>query len=242
MVFGLFSKEKSLQRTIERATNKLSQQPDRWGAMEKLRDEGSEEALYGLCKRFGITSMKGVEDEQEKNWVVDTLVAKGPVAEQPLRRFLKSAQHLAFPLKVLERICNKDRALEIVDELLAIETPGYTRDPERRMDLIHWLAEWPAVTSTEVVPRVQPYLADFDENVRYAAIDGIAHHEVALAGPALVAALVRPEEESGRVKRRIAEVLAEHKIPLGEHEAKVGPLLVGPVGGFKVEGGVLVAR
>ncbi len=30
MVFGLFSKEKGLQRTIARATNKLSQQADRW--------------------------------------------------------------------------------------------------------------------------------------------------------------------------------------------------------------------
>ena len=51
MVFGLFSKEKSLQRTIERATNKLSQQADRWAALEKLREDGSDDALVGLCKR-----------------------------------------------------------------------------------------------------------------------------------------------------------------------------------------------
>jgi len=242
MVFGLFSKEKSLQRTIERATNKLAQQPDRWGAMEKLRDDGSEEALVGLCKRFSITSSKGVEDEQEKNWVVDTLVAKGQTAEKPLRRYLKSAQHLAFPLKVLERIADRDKAFEIIDELLASEEPGYTRDPERRLDLIRWLAEWPSATAAEVVKRLSPYLGDFDENVRYAAADGIAHHDASLAGPALVAALVRPEEESGRVKRRIAEILAEHKVPLGEHEPKVPPLLVGPVAGFQVQGGILVAR
>src|SRR5688500_14302074 len=47
MVFGLFSKERSLQKTIEKATNKLAQQPDRWGALEKLRDDGSPDALYG---------------------------------------------------------------------------------------------------------------------------------------------------------------------------------------------------
>jgi len=74
MVFGLFSKKTGLQRTIEKATNKLAQQQDRWPALERLRDDGSEEALLGLCKRFGITSLKGVEDEQEKTWVVDTLV------------------------------------------------------------------------------------------------------------------------------------------------------------------------
>jgi hypothetical protein len=241
MVFGLFSKEKSLQRTIDKATNKLAQQPDRWGAMEKLRDDGSEEALLGLCKRFGITSTKSVEDEQEKSWVVDTLVAAGTSVEKPLRRYMRGAQHLAFPLKVLERIASKEHALEVIDELLADEPPGYTRDPERKLDIIRWLTEWTAAGSAEVVPRAAPYLADFDENVRYATADGLAHHDAALVGPYLVAALVRPEEESGRVKRRIAELLAEGKIPLGEHAAKIPPLLAGPVAGFKVEGNFLVA-
>src|SRR3954471_9282900 len=104
MVFGLFSKERGLQKTIEKATNKLSQQVDRWGALEKLREDGTDEALFGLCKRFGITSMKGVEDEQEKSWVVDTLVAVGPAALIPLRRYMKNAEQLAFPLRVVERI------------------------------------------------------------------------------------------------------------------------------------------
>ena len=57
MVFGLFSKERSLQRTIDKAINKLAQQPDRWSALEKLREDSSEEALFGMCKRFGITSI-----------------------------------------------------------------------------------------------------------------------------------------------------------------------------------------
>ena len=83
-MFGLFSKEKALQKTIDKATNKLSQQVDRWGALEKLKEDGTEEALLGLCKRFGITSMKGVEDEQEKNWVVDTLVSFGARALAPV--------------------------------------------------------------------------------------------------------------------------------------------------------------
>ena len=66
MVFGLFSKERAIQRTIEKATNKLAQQPDRWGALEKLREDGTDDAIYGLCKRWSVTSLKGVEDEQEK--------------------------------------------------------------------------------------------------------------------------------------------------------------------------------
>ena len=242
MVFGLFSKEKALQRTIERATNKLAQQPDRWGAMEKLAEDGSEEALLGLCKRFAITATKSTEDEQEKTWAVDALVAKGDLALPALRRYMQNSTELSFALKVLERLDDKPRTLKIVDEILAIEKPGYTRDAERRIDLIRWLAEWKALSSEEAVARLTPYLNDFDENVRFAVIDGLAIHDLALSAPHLIGALLRPEEESGRIKRHIGEVLAEHKLPLGDQAKAIEPHLVGTLSTFWIKNGVLMAR
>jgi HEAT repeat protein len=242
MVFGLFSKEKSLQRTIDRATNKLAQQADRWGAMERLKEDGSPEALYGLCKRFGITSSRGVEDEQEKNWAVTALVEAGEAALDPLRRYLASAQQLSFALKVLEQIVPKPKALEVIDELLAKETPGYTRDPERRTDLIRWMGEWSALTDDELIPRLVPYLADFDENVRFATIDSLANRDPARIGEPLIKAMLRPEEESGRIKRRIADVLVDKKIPLADHATAVGGALTGTIAQFAVKNGVLVER
>jgi hypothetical protein len=242
MVFGLFSKEKSLQRTIDKATNKLAQQADRWGAMERLRDDGSEAALYGLCRRFGITSSRGVEDEQEKNWVVDVLVEKGAMVLPPLRRYMTNAEQLSFPLRVLERIVPPPKVLEVVDELLAREKPGYTRHPERRQDLINWLREWSAISDEDLIGRLVPYLADFDENVRFATIEALATRDPAKYGAHLVAALVRPEEESGRIKLRIAQVLAEKKIPLGDHAEQVAGGLTGTISSFAVKNGVLVER
>lgn len=242
MVFGLFSKEKALQRTISRATNKLAQQADRFPALEQLVEDSSEEALLGLCKRFAITSSKSVEDEQEKAWVVDSLVAKGPIALPAVRRYIKSAEALSFPLQVMERIADKPVVLEIVDEVLAGEPPGYVRHPERRIDLVRWLADWSAGTSDEIVTRLKPYLADFDENVRFAVIEGLGRHDSEAVAAPLLEALLRPEEESGRIRRRLVEVLADKKIPLGEHEAAVAALLSGPLTAFAVEGGVLKKR
>jgi hypothetical protein len=243
MAFGLFSKERALQKTIEKATNKLAQQPDRWGALERLRDDGSEDALYGLCKRFGVTSMKGVEDEQEKSWVVDVLVEKGAISLAPLVRYMSSAEQLAFPLKVLERIAGRDKIVEIVDGIFASEPPGYVRMPERRIDLIKWFAEWKGASDDEVISRVQPYLPDFDENVRFTAIDSLSGRDGSkIVGP-LVDALVRPEEESGRIRRTILEVLEKTKAPLGARAAQVGAMLTGPLAGdFKVDGGIVKKR
>jgi hypothetical protein len=242
MVFGLFSKEKALQRTIERAINKLAQQGDRWSAMEQLQKDGSEDALFGLCKRFGVTSQKQVEDEQEKNWVVDVLVSFGPAAMTPLRRYVKSAPHLAFALKAIERIATPEELLEVADEIFAAEEPGYTRDPERRLDAIRWLGEIERVPAADRVKRIAPYLVDFDQNVRCAAADALAPHDAELIGAPLLAAFLRPEEESGRYRRQIAEILATKKIPLGGKGAEVAPLLTGPVAGFAVTGDHLVAR
>jgi len=243
MVFGLFSKEKSLQKTIEKATNKLSQQPDRWSALERLRDAGTDEALFGLCKRFGITSMKGVEDEQEKAWVVDVLVEKGGASLVPLTRYMKSADQLSFPLKVLERIADHDKVIQVVDELFASEPPGYARFPDRRIDLIKWFTEWKGATDDEIVPRITPYLVDFDENVRFTAIESLARcAPERIVGP-LIDALVRPEEESGRIRRTIVEVLERTKAPLGERSSEVAAMLTGQLSdGFRVDGNVVKKR
>lgn len=242
MVFGLFSKEKSLQRTVEKATNKLAQQVDRWAALEKLKEDGGDEALFGLCKRFGITSLKGIEDEQEKDWVVDTLVAKGGASLPALRRYMKNAEQLAFPLKVLERIADKPKVLEVVDELFKSEPPGYVRMPERRIDLMRWFSEWSQATDDEVVTRLTPYVTDFDENSRFTAIDGMANRDPQKIAAPLIAGLVRPEEESGRIKRTIVEVLAKSKAPLGDKADEVAKVIAG--GGplatdFKVAGGIV---
>ena len=243
MVFGLFSKEKSLQRTIERATNKLAQQQDRWGALEKLKEDGTEGALLGLCRRFAITSMKGVEDEAEKLWVVDTLVAKGDATLTPLVRYMKSAEQLAFPLRVLERIAPRDKVVEVVDELFRSEPPGYVRMPERRIDLLRWFAEWKPATDDEVISRFTPYVTDFDENVRFVAIDGMASRDPAKIAPPLIAALLRPEEESGRIKRAIVEVLEKSRAPLGDQAPAVAAMLTGTLGdSFKVDSGVIKKR
>lgn len=244
MVFGLFSKEKALQRTIEKATNKLAQQPDRWGAMEQLRDNGSAEALYGLCKRFTVVSLKGSEDEAEKSWVADVLVGKGEKAFEPVRRFLKNHAQLSYGLKVLGQIVSREQALDVVDEILDSEEPGYTRDPERRLDLIKWLGEWEGGLGEDMIPRLAPYIKDHSEDVRYFAADGLARiGKFDEVGPALIEALTNPEEEAGRFKRHLAEILATNNVPLGDAADRVKGALNGPaLNGFSVKDGRIIQK
>lgn len=242
MVFGLFSKERALQRTVKKATNKLSQSAERWAALEKLRDIGTDESLYHLLRRFSFKSLKSVDDEQEKAWVVQAMIAVGERGLGPLRRYMKSSTAIAYPLRILEDVANREQALEIIDELLADEAPGYTKDTIKRTQLIDWLAEWRFGTDEDMTQRVSPYVADFDESVRFAAVEALSLRCTEEAAEPLIDALLNAEEESGRLKARIVEVLHDRSLPLGERKKQVGKALPDINNQFRLQRDKLVRK
>lgn len=242
MVFGLFSKERKLQRTIKKATNKLAQSPDRWAAMDKLREDGSEEALYHLLRRFTFACGKMVEDEQEKEWVVEVMVAKGEQGLPALQRYLKSSSAVAYPLRILGQVASPQRILSLIDELLADEDPGYTRDTTKRIQIIDWLRDWKEGRDQEIVQRVAPYLEDFDENTRFAAAEALSQHTCPEAAEPLVSALVDDGEESGRLKVRIAEILADQELDLCGRKKEVAALLDDLLADFRIQRDKLIRK
>src|SRR5262245_19078453 len=147
-LFDRLSKEGRAKSAIEKNTkkvlNKHIQHEDRVAAMEKLREAanaGEEEAMIGLARRYSYVYDKTILDEKEKAWVSDALVALGPKAVGALRRYAKVAETLSQLLSVMEQIADKETLLSIVDELLAREEPGYTRDPSKMIQLLLWLQE-----------------------------------------------------------------------------------------------------
>ena len=62
-----FSKDgrdaRAREKNAARAVNKYAQSPDRMKALQALRDDGTDEALYALMKRFGMMYDKTIEDE-----------------------------------------------------------------------------------------------------------------------------------------------------------------------------------
>jgi hypothetical protein len=229
-LFDLLSKEgrarSALERNAKKVLNKHVQHEDRFAAMEKLREDGSDEAIVALAKRFSYVYDKTILDEKEKAWVVDTLAGMGERAIGPLRRYAKEAETLSQLFMVLEKICDKAALLSIVDELLSREEPGYTRDPSRKIQILLFLQEWKGASDAEIAGRVAPYVADFDETVRFTAVESLDHHRDEGTGRgALLDALLRPEEESRRLKVRTAEALADAGWKVSDRKEQVSALL-----------------
>jgi hypothetical protein len=211
-VFNLFSKEGRDQRArdknVKRAVNKYAQSPDRMKALQALRDDGSPDALYGMLRRFGMMYDKTIEDEQEKDWVFETLMEKGASILPPLKRYLLAAESISWPLRLLDKVANKEQELEVLREVLERHEPGYERDPTKKIQLLNHLAGF---RDPRVPPLLVPYLGDMDEGVRYAAAEALIRQGVEeVAREALLEVFVSDKEESLRIRIQIAEGFVQH--------------------------------
>ena len=240
----LFSKQGRTERAragnIKGAVNKYDQSADRFRNLQALRDDGSEEALYGLLRRFGMMYDKTIEDEQEKDWVFEVLAEKGITILPSLKKYMREADSISWPLRLLDKVADREVELATIQEILERHEPGYERDPTKKIQLLTHLA---GIPEKRVPPLVAPYLADMDEGVRYAAVETLVRQkDEASAGPALLDLFTKPEEESLRIRLRIADGFAElgWTVPADRREAVLKFLpdafkLASPKGDSKID-------
>ena len=210
-VFDLFSKEgrhlRAREKNIGRAVNKYAQSPDRMKALQSLLDDSSPDAIYGLLRRFGMMYDKTIEDEQEKEWVFEMLVEKGGSIIPSVQKYLFSAESISWPLRLLDKIANKEQELEVIKSVLDRHEAGYERDPTKKIQLLNHMA---SLKDARVSPMVLPYLGDMDEGVRYAAVDSLvrcANEEI--SRDPLLLQFISTSEDSRRIRIRIADGFAD---------------------------------
>ena len=112
---------------------------------------------------------------------------------------MKSAEQLAFPLRVLEQIADHDkRARRSSTSCSPASRPATCACPTAASTSSSGSASGRRVGDDEVIPRVTPYVADFDENSRFAAIESAS----ASQDPAQIAAAAdrRAAPSRGRVR------------------------------------------
>ncbi|MSP63665.1 MAG: HEAT repeat domain-containing protein [Myxococcales bacterium] len=210
-LFDLFSGGKGsspLKKLVGRANNKDAQSVDRWKALEQLRDAGTDEAIAGLLRRFSFVYSKSIEDEQEKDWVHDQLVAFGQKALPEVERSLISAESISWQLKVLAHVAEHDQSWAILEKVIAANDNEYVRDPSRKIQLITFLGE--EFKDPRAARALPQYLEDMDEGVRFNTVEALlAQEDEEAAREPLLKLLTDEKEESRRVKIRILDGLAD---------------------------------
>jgi len=202
--------KRSLDSNVKRVVNKYAQSPDRFKAFEGLLNDGSPDAIYGLMRRFGMVYDKSIEDEQEKEWVFDALVEKGAAIVPQIERYLRSADSISWPLRLLSKVAGNDHEVDVIKKVLERHEPGYERDPTKKIQLLNHLAGLKA-NAREAAKLAAPYLADMDEGVRYAAAETLVRlGEEDPGREALIAQFLSDGEESLRLRLLVADGFADH--------------------------------
>jgi hypothetical protein len=195
---------RELGRLEKLVSNKMSQNYDRQEAIEELSRMASAESSAVLLKRFTWHMDPSITDQEEKESAVRGIVAAGEAAIEPIREFCRRAESLTWSLKVLREIVPKERYGEELLSVLDEFDTEYVRNPEPKVQLIAALEEYP---SEEVRVAVEPFVQDMSEPVRFTAVTTLFAINDPASVPTLIAAL--EQEESLRVKNRIAQGLAE---------------------------------
>lgn len=223
----LFSKEgrreRSVAKACARAVNPKLKPDDRRPSLQLLLDTASDESIGALLGRFEFnydTNM--VNDEEEKNFVYKGLVSLGDRILPALREHLKDAPTLSWGLRLASDVCDRDAQWALLQDVLANHVPGYDRDPTRKQQLISVLGEF---DDPRCVTALIPYLDDHDEGVRFTTVEGLLRLGDEEAREPLLARFVDEDEESLRIKNRIAEGFVQNGWTVRGYRGTVEKLL-----------------
>ena len=100
--------------------------------------------------------------------------------------------------------------------MLGVEVDPFK--PEKKRQILIRLADY---KDERIITRVAPSLEDFDEGIRYAAAEVLLAQDTDSVRMDLAAALANRQEESNRLRVRIAEAFRGRSWRLGEHAEAV---------------------
>lgn len=210
-LLGYFSKDQRDHRTFDRHQKRVLR---RTRAKDERMDDsilfmadlGSEEALYVLLRRFDATIKSESMDRFEKEMIHDILVEKGATAIPPILKFLGASENVTWPIQALRKITTEDHVVEQLVKVLAVENTKDTFKPDKKACLLELMSD-------HIDPRVPPVaieaLQDFDETVRYGAVECLFMQGDDAAREPLLALLTDEDEESQRIKKRILKGFVE---------------------------------
>ena len=202
----LFSggEESQLKKHIKRLNNLNTPQEERLISAQWLSEKGSPEALEGLLRRFALTYEKQMKDIEEKEYIYKLLRSHKEASVEPAKAWIRNNAAFAFPLRLVEEFEGSEKTITFLLELLGLEMDPFKTEKKRQ--IIIKLGDF---QDPRIISPVSACLLDYDEEVRLASIETLHKQQDTAYHVAFVEALVNPEEESNRLKIRLAEILEQ---------------------------------
>jgi HEAT repeat protein len=208
---------KQIDKVVKRLTETGGEDGPRIEAAEKLSEWGTSDALYGLLKRFTISSKVITQDIEEKRMIVRMLVEKGTDAVEPIQRFITTHHHVEWPVQALSEILPQQELVpKLVSVLEKVAAASAFTPPEHKADLIRAMR---GHVTPEIASVLRQFLSDDDDDVRIAAIDAIAETGESVR-ESLLEALLETNDRP-RIRIKICDLFTEQEWPVKGYRPKV---------------------
>ncbi len=238
----------ALRKLAQKITERYGPPENRQKAIEQLAEMGTPAALSTLCLRFTVMSTVGITDDEEKETVLRHLVAAGPRAVGPVKEFLERQESgISWGLRALAGSLPAAEVNAAAVAVLDRVGKEYSRDPEKKLVLLAWLAEHhPGATPSSPSPRnspppgggedrrnaeeaaILPLLDDFSDDVRIAASRALARVGAGEAAREALVQLLLRDRDNGRVRGEVLSALCALGADVKGHRPGVEALLVDP--------------
>ncbi|HKU39431.1 MAG TPA: hypothetical protein VJR89_14835, partial [Polyangiales bacterium] len=140
-IFGKKSDAAGIRKHADRVANKRAQAYDRWESIQALAKMQSTDAAAALLPRFTFYVEPSITDQEEKDAVFNALVETGAAAIEPVAAFMRKAESISWPIKILDKIAPNELVVGHLLDLLSGMDIEYQRDPERKNQILTTLAE-----------------------------------------------------------------------------------------------------
>jgi hypothetical protein len=203
---GGSSEERSRKKHAARVASKRAQAPDRWDSIHALGAMKSSPAVEALLMRFTFRVDPSITDQEEKDAACQAILKAGDAAVEPIVAFMRSAETIAWPMKILNQLVAPEQAVDHLIELLGRMDTEYERDPQKKIQVLAELAER---QDPRIRAAVEPFLEDINETARFHAMSAVfAQADADASRPVLIRILI--EDESNRIRARILDGFVEH--------------------------------
>jgi HEAT repeat protein len=234
--FGGSGPEKAL-KLKSKVTQKYGDPSTRQKAIQQLGEMKYPEAVTVLLARFTITVEPLTTDADEKEHVFELIKGFDKDAVAPIQDFLrKSDQATSWALRLLGDLLPEPEVIGICVDTLHHLSSHYTRDPEKKVVLLHHVA---GNADPRVAPAVLPFLEDMSDDVKIAALKALGPLKYEPAREPMLK-LLTAEDTARRVQTAALAALQESGFGVQGFREKVEALLVEPYALDK--SGVVVRR
>ena len=235
-IFGGPGPEKA-RKLKAKVTQKYGDPTTRQKAISQLGEMKSPEAVTSLIARFTITVEPQTTDADEKEHVFELVKSFGRDAIEPVKDFLRKSDHASsWALRLLCELLSEDETIGVCVEILDRLGAQYSRDPEKKIVLIHHLT---GKIDQRIAEVLLPFLEDMSDDVKIAALKGLAPLKDDAAREPMLQLLCAPDT-ARRVQTAVIASLAESGFGVQGFREKVESLV--PESYFVDKGGLLKKR